>query len=383
VDQPRREAAAPTAIAPDLLLEVGRATRMPLRHWARHTLAALPSSGQQPEGLSRLYEGMNIAALIELYRGNLDGARALCELQLSWVEGMHRAHGVNALLLAFRPWLNLGRLMKIEGAPDQALERFAIVAALRAGQEIRVGPMAIDGPTWKTLCSARPALSSELETIYVLESSKVLLAGPDQERTLRFIGTCRAEGVHCQPPYADEAEVIALARLGRHAEALAVTEREALGRGFTAMVARAHRVALWRAVGELGHARKGMEEIFARMPHIDPASIVDQRTLRLMERFGALAVGLEMDGAARRCLHLGLAGARSFGDEPLELAFLEALLAAGAGPDEAALRHAREELLRGCLNVTLLRPRGLEADPAAAADPIFAELRNALAALVS
>ena len=90
-----------------------------------------------------------------------------------------------------------------------------------------------------------------------------------------------------------------------------------------------------------------------------------------------------MNDAAHRVFELGLSGARNFGDEPLELSFLEALLAVGVaqGYYRQSLAQAKERLLRDCLNVTLLRPRGLGADRAAAPEPIFGELRRAIVEL--
>lgn len=376
----------PAVIPPDLLLEPGRPARLPLRAWARRVLGELPPSARRPGGWAQLTACMNLAALIEVYRGSPARARELCERQLRWVSGLQRAHGVRATLpLAFAPCINLGRLSRIEGAPDEALARFALFAELGrlgAGREVCLGPMVVDASTWAALIGERPALSADAEALHVVESLKTLLAGRDDARTLQFVATCRAEGVSGEVPYLDEAEVIALARLGRHGEALAVTDREAFQRGtYTPLVARLHRAAVLAASGYTLRARDGVEDVFARTPAVDPADIPDQRVLRYVHQVGRMARHVGMEDRARRFFELGLAGSRGFGDEPLELSFLEALLALGAGNDGASLEAARERLLRECLNVTLLRPRGLSAHSSAADDPVFAELRGAIEAL--
>lgn len=365
-------------IPPDLLIDFGRPSRRPLRDWADRVLGALPPFARQPEEWGQLAACMNLAALIDVYRGNRDGATGLCELQLQWVWKLQRSDGaLAALVFAFQSWINLGRLLRIEGDLHGALDRFAIFIAQRAERELRMGPVVIDAQAWQALLAFKPLLSADLETLYVVETLKALL--PDPERTLQFIAWCRAEGVRGDLPYLAEAEMIALARAGRYDDALATTKPEAFRPdSYAAMVARAHRAAVLAISGDSRRAREGVEEIFALMPALDPARISDQTFLRYNHQVGTVARHLGMNDAAHRAFTQGLAGARGFGDEPLELLSMEALLALGGGPDRESLQQAREELLRGCLNVTVLRPRGLAAAPKPACDPIFGDLRQAL-----
>jgi hypothetical protein len=369
-------------IACDTLLETERTTRPPLRLWARDSLDALRATAARGSASwSGIASSMNVAALIEVYRGDRAGAKALCETQLRWIDNLAKSHGMTAVgELALQPWINLGRLQRIEGDFRGSLARFTLFIDQAAERDMHLGPIWIDAGMFRQIAEREPVVRRFLENVYVVDSCKTYFAAKDYEGLLAFTRRCRSIGASGTLPYLEEAEAIALAWLGRHGDALEMTEREVWRKSpYLDVVSRSYRAAILALSGEREPAVRIASKLTARISPAMLEKLQDHRVLRYLHHLGSLTRHLGMTDPALRVCQLGLQGARAFGDEPLTLSFLEALLALDAPGEREALEQERAVLLRDCLNVTLLYPRGLRPDPALANDPIFSELRSAIA----
>jgi hypothetical protein len=371
-------------IARDTLLEPDRIKRPPLRAWASEILGALrAAAAQKPARWQQIASCMNVAALIEAYRGDRAGAKELCGAQLRWIGNLTKSHSSPSMVeLAFQPWINLGRLLRIEGDFKGALSRFALFLDQAAGRDLRLGPMWIDAARFQQIADETPMLRLFLEGVYVVDSLKTYLAAKDHQGVLAFARRCRASGASGGLPYLEEAEVIALSCLGRYGDALEVTDKKVWQRSpYLNVVSRSYRAAILALSGERESALQLTSRLTARISAAMLEKVRDHRVLRYLYHLGSLAKHLGATDTAWNVSQLGLAGARGFGDEPLTLSFLEARIALGVPDEREALEQERARLLRESVNVTLLHPRGLRADPALASDPIFSELRSAIAEL--
>jgi hypothetical protein len=179
-----------------------------------------------------------------------------------------------------------------------------------------------------------------------------------------------------------EAELISLARLGRHSEAFDVLEREAWqSDSYSKLVRVTYRMALMAAAGNEDQARRLLEQLAGRVLSARLDTAPDQRVVRYLHHLGLMARCLGLAELAGRIWLMGLGSARQLPDVPLELTLLESLLDIECLENRAALAQERSALLQACLYKTLLAPRGLTVDPVAAADPVFAALHDKLQAV--
>ncbi|HTN84965.1 MAG TPA: hypothetical protein VL242_14805 [Sorangium sp.] len=370
----------------DTVIESGRSNRPQLRAWARASIQKLSRIDQTLERPNTTSQGwidiarvMNNAALIDVYRGSHRSARELCELQLRWIERLICSHGPAACGdLAIQPWVNLGRLLRIRGEHERALQHFALLPDTLAGRSIRLGPIDLDTSTWLQLVEAN-SLWGFLNAVYIIDSTKTHLASGAFAEAVRFLRHVRTLVRDTPSVLLDEAELIALASMKRYEEAIAVTEGIGWQQdSYVKLVRVTYRVALLAALGSTEAARRLVAQLSERVLRGDLGAPRDQRVVRYLEQLGRVTAHLGLRELTERILRLGLRAARHVVDVPLELSFLESLLKLDGIAEREALAVEREALLGDCLYVTLLEPRGRTVDPLAAADPIFDELRRLL-----
>ena len=363
-------------ISLDTLLEAARVNRPPLGRWAASLVQKLAHIDASQRNWLDIAGVMNNASLIEVFRGRPQEAWELCELQLRWAERVVQEHGPVGAELMLQPWINQARLLRIQGEGARARQRFAFLPDVLTGRTIRIGTLTFDATTFRALLDERN-LWGFLRSVYVVDSTKTYLLAGDSAAAVSFLR--EAAGMIGGASFAlfDEMELISLVKLGRHREAMEVTERSTWQvDGYTKMVRVTYRIALLSALGSQEAARGLAEQLAERVLAGRFEAPKDQRVLRYLHHFGELACHLELDALAVRVFQLGLAASRHLVDVPLELSFLESLLALVRVADRDVLSADRDTLLRECLYVTLLKPRGLEVDMLTAADPVFHALRG-------
>jgi hypothetical protein len=363
----------------DSLYESGRVPRAPLRDWAAKLLTQLAALGSEPVAWPYFAGGVNNAALIEVFRGDLQNAQEMCEIQLRWISRLLHAHGVLAAgNLAVQPWVNLGRLCRIRGDDEGALQRFALLVDTLAGVPLRIGPVTFDAAAWRELVHTKVMLP-ELRAVYVVESVKTYLAARDNTGAAEFLRRAREFMDETQPfTLLDEMEFQVFAKLERLGDAMAVLDRGTWNESAYGKLLRfTYRVALHAVGGDREQSRRAVTEIAGRLIR---SSVFHEPTdpciLRYLDYLAGLARWLELDAVAAQIWRLGLRAARHLDDIPCCLACLEALIALGGIEDREALLAERAVILRECLYVNLLKPRGIDVDPAALASPVFTALHD-------
>lgn len=371
-------------IPTDTLGEGGRVNRPPLRNWAAMLLERLVPPGPGLVDWQQIEGCMNNAGLIEVYRGDFRSAEEVCKLQLRWAGRLAEKHGVAQVgEFALQPWINLGRLRRMEGDHEAALSHFALAVDVLAGKPIYLGTLTVDAEAWQANEHSGTWIDV-LKNVYIVDSVKTYLGAKNLSGAEAFLRRARALIGDEQNLLLDEMELIVLARLDRPGDTAAVLGRDIWSGGsFSKLLRATYRAGLYAAAGgNLEQPRHLVKELVARVLRADnfdnPA---DQRIVRYLHHLGGLAFQLDLDELAGKIWHLGLRAAHNLDDVPLRLAFLDALLGCNELEDRESLGVERAKLLGECLYVPLLKARGLTADPQALAAPVFTELHNRLRAV--
>ncbi|MFT3772463.1 MAG: hypothetical protein QM820_44280 [Minicystis sp.] len=328
---------------------------------------------------------MNNTGLIEVYRGDLRAAEQVCQLHLRWVARLAGAHGVARCGgLALQAWINLGRLRRMAGDLEGALRHYALAVDALAERRAVLGPLTMEAADWGTFAD-RSSWLGILKSIYIGDSVKAYISARDLRGADDFLRRARALLGDEQNILIDEAEVFVQAGLGRFHEASAVLGRDiwSAAGGPGKLLRATYRAGLSGAVGDDIESTRGfVKELAARVQRAENFERpTDQKILRYLHHLGGLAFRLELDETAIAIWQQGLRGARHCNDVPLRLSHLDSLLGCAGVGERAALEDERAEIARECLYVPLLKARGLAVDPAALADPIFAELHERLRAV--
>ena len=379
---------SPERLVPqDTLLEPNRQIRRPLRAWAGDIVLSLreQEARDEPSPIA-LSIAWNLAALIAAHRGDLAGAEDICLRSLAWsARGRGPEDEARRVVLAIQPWINIGRLRRLAGRADEALAHFDLLAPFDAGRAVTLGPAVLDAATWQRADAADPSLRHVLRTVLVNDSLRALLSARRHDDALSFASAVRPRCEPAQIPYLEEAGAVACAHLGRTEAALAA----AAGPGWESagmhgqMVSAACRIGVLMLRGEITEAARLAHALCATALVLRVADGDDPRVLRLFHHLGGLAVQLDLRGPAAAIFSAGLAGARRLEDEPLEIAFLDALADVGSAEVADRCRREREAALSRCLYAAVLRREGRTAEEAASRDPVFAELEDIVARLTS
>ncbi|GAB4556641.1 MAG: hypothetical protein Tsb0020_00040 [Haliangiales bacterium] len=367
----------------DTLLEVGRVNRQPLRQWAEDLISKLATTNNADSETWLDVTGcMNNAALIEVFRGELQSARKVCDLQLSWVAGLVRTYGPMAACdLALQPWVNIGRLLRITGDYDAALSHFTMLLDTGTEQDLQLGPVAIDASTWQEVARAKK-LDNFLEAVYVVDSAKTYFAAKDFQGALDFLRSAAPFINQGVAPMRAEAEVIALANLERYQDALAIMNLDEWQQdNYTKLVRVTYRVGIMAAAGYIEQAEKLLQQLVGRVLAAKFDDALDPRVLRYLHYLCVLAVDLGRSDLAVCIAQKGLSTARKISDVPLILTFLDLLIETEAAGKREVFMQERAALLETCLYKTLLKPRGRRISEALADNPIFPTLLTSLEAV--
>jgi hypothetical protein len=338
-------AAAPRpSVHTAILLPHQRLIRQPIPSWAttldatvRRVLAEGP--GLRIDRARRTVACFNEVALVETYFGRRDRAAALCRAALDWVAAARHLTSSDAICeTAFQPFVNLGRLARIERRWRDSLDTFHAVRHALEGQPTRLGPIELDESAVAAALSDAEVRRT-LENMYLIDSLKTLLKADWHDEAIVFAreeltsldDTNRRQSLR-------EGLAIALCRAGRCDEAAAVAQRELVEpqAPHRAMFMFRRAEALMGA-GRIETARplcRTLEESF----HANPRAL-GQSQLALLLAFLPLArvIGLDVESLAV----LGCASALRLGDVLLRCELLD-VLGTCAVSEEARRTYARE-----------------------------------------
>src|SRR6266851_8122601 len=215
----------PRFIPRDFLLIQDRLIRPPLQEWAKWIRSGLEEEITREESdFCRVASLLNLAALVETSRGNLANGRAICEAEFCWLsrlagQGYDRAKISG---LALQPWINIGRLLRLEGRIDEALQHFALVMKRPIDQPLFLGPYAITSEDWEQFAASE--VLEKLWNIYVVDSLKSYFRVGQFAAAQRFVARLRESKVDSSADLVLEGEVISHVGLGAYERAYALAK---------------------------------------------------------------------------------------------------------------------------------------------------------------
>jgi tetratricopeptide (TPR) repeat protein len=223
--QPFTRIPGDVSIVRDILTPQDRPVRLPLAQWAAKKLDEFSRLRQEPaydrtEVCGPIVDCFNETALIETYYGRLDRAEAVCYAAMKWVDGLVAATGsAFCYRFAFQPYVNLGRLDRIEKRWQDSLDKFQVVEEALRGNPVRFGPIAIDGKSLAAMTEKFPD-PAVLQNIFILDTLKTFLKASWHEKALAFCPPWMDPSRKIQDDFMCEASLVALECMGKPAQAL-------------------------------------------------------------------------------------------------------------------------------------------------------------------
>lgn len=368
--------------------------------WAEHIRLALTAEvAHQPPDLRAVCSQVNLAALVEASRGELAGARALCRAQLRWLARLLSAGAAReeVLPLAVQPWINLGRLLRIEGRTADSLTHFRLARHCAERRPLTAGPWRVDESDYAAILDPDPSIVATLWNIYILDSLKSYFRAGELGAALRLVRRQGAADADGSGAFLAEAEVIChlrTASYGRAADlAGAWAER---GDVLTALVFELYGTVATARAGSLAPARTQAQTLLALTAHDLPDPPPAGTMLRYLHALGQVCEELGDNRTAYNCYRRGLEIAVSADDEPGQAGFLRRMIPLSTqslsdrpsdymsdGPSGRMLPDPASMLstLRATTCYTeILRSTG---GPSARRHPAFDELRSTVSAVLA
>lgn len=213
----------------DLLAPYFRPVRLPLAIWTETIFERV--SQAHPDATGDLYaacdcitSGINEAALVEVYFGRPDHALALCRAALrATASVVTRTNRLAAAQFAFQPYINQGRLDKLQGHWDEALEKFRQLRRFLDGEPIALGPLQVTPDHREAIARDCPAFGERMRANYLVDTVTTLLRAARGEDLLRFAQANEATAAPWATTVLQEATVAAWSCLGAPETALQLT----------------------------------------------------------------------------------------------------------------------------------------------------------------
>lgn len=319
-----------------LLVPLDRMPRRPVDTWTRDLQARLRQIRRGERRLLHYAETLsgigNNAGLIAASQGERGSARMLCERQMAWQHRMgRRARAPEVERHAVQPWINLGRLDALDGDWEQAVTRFARLVARGGDARLCLGLMQISRRG-----ESVSAFGTLLYYVYVVDSLKALLLNGRWAEVLDFARRCerRDETVSAA---LDEAQVVALCRLGEPDQAAGVARRAlALQRAWGKVLFRLRGAEAAACAGRLDAAGAALELLAGPLQRLEPRAMAHPDTMPLVLRVAQACAATGRAGAAAALANRVVKGAEAAEDETIWIEALR-IVAGAAGEVDASL----------------------------------------------
>jgi hypothetical protein len=337
--------AAP-AIATAILIPQDRIIRAPLGPWAARLSGQLDdtlrSTRLTQQAAAQLGFVGNNAGLIAAHRGDMDVAWRLTQRQLWWQGRLARRSGDASITAhGVQPWVNLGRLEALTGRWREALARFSGLSTYAMADTLQLGCVRLNGHAWTSLMSSREHFVRFLETVYVTDSLKAMLLNRRFEMVPPFAARFGEGGVRW---ICEEAAVVAECREGDPRAAAARAQAAARqAQGWTRAVLRMRAAEAHACAGDTELAAGILSPVARVVRQVSPAQMANPHLMPATARLAGACSEAGLDEDANALAQRVVEGARSSGDELMEIEMLRLL--AAIAPDEE--REAWAQALRG------------------------------------
>jgi tetratricopeptide (TPR) repeat protein len=344
----------------DFLLIQDPLCRPPLQQWAqsiRNSLEIEMNLGGDNQ--IRIASLLNLAAFVEIMLGDKIVAKAICDAELAWLANFATriTEFPTISALAIQPWINIGRLLRIEGKLQEALWHFALVMREPTREPLLLGPYCIPKQDWEELLASD--VGGNLWNIYVVDSLKTYFKCRRFDVAVEFIAKLRKGRLHFRDNLLLEGEVISHIGLGDYERSYWLAKSRA-GLAILDTVAfmlyEAHcSVELNRHDGAVALTRD--LKSFVVLGGFD--SFAPPTAMRCLEKLGVLLerLGQQVDAAQiyERAYKLAL----SANDQPFQISFLSAWARQPGCGQSPKLKETRSTLLSDCYYHDILRSETL------------------------
>jgi tetratricopeptide (TPR) repeat protein len=306
----------------DLLTVRARVVRWELCSWcaiiANMLGRAVLDAEQKLEAVAGAFHE---ATQVACHLGRYDDALALSHAGLRFfVDVAERRGDASAVVRAISALVDIGRVERARGRTEEALLHFGRVRSLALGVEIMAGPVSITRSQWEAAMACDPVAARWAAADAAAETLVTLLAANRDEEVLSLAQHARR--ATCDPPELAwtrrEAALLALCRVGRVDEALALASRATVEASEADRpLFELRRAEVLAAAGEMPRAKRLVESVAAMLERkwqMTPAALDDVRVAASATK---LCVALGDPIAADFCWS-ALAEALAIGDVPLE-----------------------------------------------------------------
>lgn len=384
VPQDDRFVPVPT-MSSGLLLPYDRIPREPLSAWAERLSQDLV---QNLRGLRTVRDlcgavaaNANNTALVALHQGATSVARMLCKRQFCWQHRFSRRSKDEAIAArVVQPWVNLARLDGMSGDWQAALARLAGLRDYQLNGRLELGPVRIRSGAWAAVADTQEYFEETLDTMYVLDSLKVLLLNGKFVETLTFASRLDPDFPRGLLEFGMEASIVAASWLGDAAEArrIAASARSAT-RGWKHVVFTIRLAEAVAREGDGDEAREVLAPVITVVSRVSAEKKGELQQLYVLQRLSTLCRELGLDQEARSLAEDVYRGARAAADEVFEIESLRTLSAISSGPERKQWLEALARLQETTL-YQRYRRRGREAVQSPVLDRTYDQLGEFLAA---
>lgn len=349
----------------DFLLIQDRPVNVPLQEWAARLLRTLPTLLEDRLcNSARIAMCLNQAALIEALRGNTVNAEAICDAHLGWVEKLASKHDCRIYHLAIQPWVNKGRLRRLEKKLDHALRHFSLIRDCMIERSLHLGPCTITPVTWRRIIEDNPAILTTLWNIYVVDSLNSYFTCQDFEGALNFVRCERDNALYPETELLLEGELIGLINTHMYEQAHALSSSYSSGRVEHSVVFMLYEGLSLFGLRNIVRARVLARELaaFAGATNFDCFS--HSTTLRYVYLLASLLeeLGEKQDSAA--AYERGYRLASGVDDQPFCIRYGNAMARLCGIEDRTLWQRRRANTLGKCYYAGVLRAEGIDVQPA-------------------
>ncbi|HEX7051928.1 MAG TPA: hypothetical protein VF188_17100 [Longimicrobiales bacterium] len=325
-----------------LFVSTARIARYPLGPWAaelrRQIAAAMasPTRPDEPAWCREIIRCGNNAALVQLHAGRSDAAMEICLAQIHWLRTLaSRYRKPHLLTLTLQPWINIGRLYAKQGRVDDALRHFAEIRACTTDGPSNVGDWVIEPHQWARSGWTAKGLRQFGRSVWVTDSLRTLFGAGRYDAVLSMASSDTAVELASFAYMLQEAEVVALACLGRLTKALDRTRRyEIRAPAWERLILQLRRAECLFACGEHEIARSVVGRLIAVCRQISINSKAKLAFLLPIQHLLRLAILLDPVPAWPELAEDLYAAALRLDDEVLRVEALQLTVAGGVAGAE-------------------------------------------------
>lgn len=319
-----------------------------------------------PQDYDRMAAGMNNAALVFAYLGDVEVARQVCEGELSWIAGRLASENTGhagLVRLSVDPWVNLGRLLAFQGETDKAIEHFTQVFSLNSSLGcVTLGPCRISHSTWNEVGQLDRRLVGATRAIYLIDSTKALLLVEDYKSALEFLSTLSWARQTSLRWLLSEGILIASLRLRPHEDLLPGLEEASRGSLYYQAVTALHSCENLMRQDE-AKARQILRGLVYLIDGQRLVGVHEPSMLRFLVKLGTLLEQLDESEYAHLVYLRGRELANSLSDQPSQHLFLKGLLRLGAHEKSHDWVAELQRLVAACDYYSVRRSEGIKQDP--------------------